>query len=237
METNIIYNEDCFVGIKRIEDKSVDLVITDPPYEFKQGGFGGGQKDFSNRSFKKELDKNELLNQDFDVARLMKEIERVCKKVNAVIFCNDCMLPKLLSYITEKGYVYSINIWHKTNPIPYTNQTYLSDVEYCVHFRERGTVMYGDYHSLSKVYTSSVNKKDKEKYGHTTIKPLELVKKYLINHSKENDIVLDMYIGSGTTAVACRDMNRQFIGFEIDEKYYNVCLQRLEEKENQLELF
>ena len=205
------------------------MVITDPPYEFKQGGFGGGHKDFSNRSFKKEL--------DFDVARLMKEIERVCKKVNAVIFCNDCMLPKLLSYITEKGYVYSINIWHKTNPIPYTNQTYLSDVEYCVHFRERGTVMYGDYHSLSKVYTSSVNKKDKEKYGHTTIKPLELVKKYLINHSKENDIVLDMYMGSGTTAVACRDMNRQFIGFEIDEKYYNVCLQRLEEKENQLELF
>lgn len=46
-----------------------------------------------------------------------------------------------------------------------------------------------------------------------------------------------MYMGSGTTAVACRDMNRQFIGFEIDEKYYNVCLQRLEEKENQLELF
>jgi site-specific DNA-methyltransferase (adenine-specific) len=237
METNIIYNEDCFIGVKRIEDKSVDLVITDPPYEFKQGGFGGGQKDFSNRSFKKELDKNELLNQDFDVARLMKEIERVCKKVNAVIFCNDCMLPKLLSYITQKGYVYSVNIWHKTNPIPYTNQTYLSDVEYCVHFRERGTVMYGDYHSLSKVYTSSVNKKDKEKYGHTTIKPLELVKKYLINHSKENDIVLDMYMGRGTTAVACRDMNRQFIGFEIDEKYYNVCLQRLEEKENQLELF
>ena len=97
--------------------------------------------------------------------------------------------------------------------------------------------MYGDYHSLSKVYTSSVNKKDKEKYGHTTIKPLELVKKYLINHSKENDIVLDMYMGSGTTAVACRDMNRQFVGFEIDERYYNVCLQRLEEKENQLELF
>ncbi len=44
METNIIYNEDCFIGVKRIEDKSVDLVITDPPYEFKQGGFGGGSK-------------------------------------------------------------------------------------------------------------------------------------------------------------------------------------------------
>lgn len=97
--------------------------------------------------------------------------------------------------------------------------------------------MYGDYNSLSKVYTSSINIKDKKLFGHPTIKPLPLIEKYLSNHTKEHDVVLDMFMGSGTTGVACRNLNRDFIGFEIDDNFFNIAEKRINEQPMQYDLF
>ena len=72
-----------------------------------------------------------------------------------------------------------------------------------------------------------VNIKDKELYVHPTIKPLDEVKKRILNSTQEGDVVLDTFMGSGTTAVACKELGRHFIGFELNPKYYQIALDRL----------
>ena len=79
----------------------------------------------------------------------------------------------------------------------------------------------------SKWYVSCKNKEDKNNYKHPTIKPLELVKKHLLHSSNENDTVLDCFMGSGTTGVACKELNRNFIGIEIDDEYFKIAKDRI----------
>ncbi len=76
-----------------------------------------------------------------------------------------------------------------------------------------------------------MNQKDKKLYGHPTIKPLEIVQNLILNSSKENDIVLDPFLGSGTTAIACVKTNRRYIGFEVNESYFNISCDRLDHVE------
>lgn len=83
--------------------------------------------------------------------------------------------------------------------------------------------------NLKTHYETPLNQKDKKLYGHPTVKPLEIVKNFIINSSCENDIVLDPYMGSGTTGVACKNLNRNFIGIELDEKYFEIAKKRINE--------
>lgn len=122
----------------------------------------------------------------------------------------------------------NILCWCKTNPIPSTNNVWLSDVEYCLVFKGKGAPRYNDGYELkSKWYVSGINQKDKKDYEHPTIKPLELVKRHILHSTQENDIVLDCFLGSGTTAVACKELNRQYLGFEINKEYYDIACDRL----------
>lgn len=222
---------DCWELMKNIPDKSVDLILTDPPYEFKPGGFGGGQKEISKRKLKQDIN-NDLLHQQFDAVALMCEFKRILKKMNAVIFGTEKMMNKLMNYCEDNGYTYTLTIWNKTNPTPLCNNRYLNSIEFAIHIREKGVKIYGDYHTKSKVYTSVVNKKDKEKWKHPTIKPVELIEKYIINHSLENDTIFDCFMGSGTTGVACKNLNRNFIGIELDEKYFEIAKVRINNEED-----
>lgn len=106
-------------------------------------------------------------------------------------------------------------------------------------FREKGTLISGTYKTKSKFYVSTVNKKDKKEFKHPTIKPLELVKNHIINSSKENDIILDCFCGSGTTCVAAKELGRKFIGIEIDPEYHKIAINRLNgiNEEGQLSIF
>jgi DNA modification methylase len=117
--------------------------------------------------------------------------------------------------------------WGKTNPTPTCNGKYLSDVEYCLMFREKGTSIGGTYKTKSKYYISATNVADKKLYKHPTIKPLEIVKNHIINSTKENDIVLDCFCGSGTTCVAAKETGRRYIGMEIDPEYYKIAVNRV----------
>lgn len=141
------------------------------------------------------------------------------------------MMNKMMNWCNEKGYTFTLTVWNKTNPTPLCNNRYLNSIEFIIHIREKGVPIYGDYHSKHKVYTSAVNKADKEKYGHPTIKPIELIEKYVHNHSKEEDTILDCFMGSGSTGVACMNTNRNFIGFELDENYFEIAKNRIEEAE------
>ena len=100
-------------------------------------------------------------------------------------------------------------------------------MEFQIHIRGKGIKIGGDYETKSKCYTSCVNKADKKLYNHPTIKPLELVEKFIINHSNKGDTVLDPFMGSGTTGVACRNLDRDFIGIEINKEYYDIADKRI----------
>ena len=106
---------------------------------------------------------------------------------------------------------------------------HLGDKEYCLYFRKGGYCKPNSYEDAKTIYLSTLNVKDKQMYGHPTIKPLPLIRKLIRNSSKENDIVLDCFIGSGTTAVASLLENRKFIGYEINKKYYDIALKRISE--------
>lgn len=78
------------------------------------------------------------------------------------------------------------------------------------------------------VYTSKINKEDKAKFNHPTCKPVDLMEKFIINHSTEGQTILDPFMGSGSTGVAAKNLNRKFIGIELDEGYFNIAKERIE---------
>lgn len=95
------------------------------------------------------------------------------------------------------------------------------------------------YELKSKLYQSPTNKKDKDKFEHATIKPLTFVQRHIAHATQPNNIVLDPFMGSGTTAVACKNLGRQFIGFEINPKWHKIACDRLNniDASGQLSLF
>lgn len=130
-------------------------------------------------------------------------------------------------FIEEKNCLFEILVWCKTNPTPQTNNTWLPDIEYCLLFRESGTKLNDGYDLKHKYFISSSNVEDKQLYKHPTIKPMELVKKHLLHSSNEGDTILDCFMGSGTTGVACKELNRNFIGIELDKEYYDIAVKRI----------
>lgn len=221
MEVNKIYLGDSYELIKKLPDKSVDLVIIDPPYEIVSGG-GGGAFGVENRSYHEEVSKKLNYGITNDI---LIELERVMKKTNIYIFCNKNQLKQYFNFYDGKNI--DLLVWHKKNPIPTVNNKYLSDLEYIVFIRDKGVAMYNTYETSSKLYQTTTNKIDKDLYVHPTIKPIELIKRYILNSSLEGDLVLDTFLGSGTTAVACKETNRRYIGFEINEEYYKIAQDRL----------
>ncbi len=225
LELNKIYNTDCLEGMKLIPDGSIDLVVTDPPYKLenkptkgKSGAFG-----ITKRDYHKEL----LPLADGVDILILDELVRVMRKINIYIWCNKTQLKQYINYFEDLGATTELITWHKSNPVPTCNNKYLSDTEYLLFFREEGVRIYGSYHTKKKYYVTPTNKRDKGLYGHPTIKPLSIIENLIINSSQEGQVVLDPFIGSGTTAVAAVRNGRQYIGFEIDENYYNIAVERI----------
>lgn len=221
---NNIYNVDCYEAIKKIPDKSIDLVYIDIPYLIDDGGCSDSA--LSQRAKKLRSVELESIRHGIDYS-ILDELCRVMKYIYIYIWCNKNQIYDILKYFIEKGCYFEILTWCKTNPTPLTNNVMLPDIEYCLMFRQKGCRLYGSYETKSKWYLSSINKSDKDLYTHPTIKPLEFVKNHILNSTLENDIVLDCFLGSGTTAVACKQLNRQYIGFEINKQYFDIAQDRL----------
>ena len=119
-------------------------------------------------------------------------------------------------------------IWQKTNPLPVINNHYLIDKEYIVFVRDKGLPFKAkSYDKAKTVFQFPLNYRDKRKWDHPTIKPLPIIERLIENSSKEGDIVLDPFMGSGTTAVAARNLGRHYIGYETNPDYCKVAEKRL----------
>jgi len=222
LELNKIYLGDSYELIKEIPNNSVDLVYIDIPYEMQSGGKGGGAfGDRIHNLIRRDMD-NIIHGIDY---KIFDELKRIMKKVNIFIWCNKQQILDVISNF--KDYSMEIIVWAKDNPTPFTNNVWLSDLEYCFYFRETGVKLNDGYELKSKFFKSPINKLDKDLFDHPTIKPLELVKRHILHTTQENDTVLDAFLGSGTTAVACKETNRNYIGFEIYEPYYLIAQDRI----------
>ncbi len=217
---------DSYMLIKNIPDNSIDLIIIDPPYEISTGvhssGFLKGRKelDSTKQIFNKKLDvgiNNEIL----------KELNRIMKKTNIYIWCNKKQLYQYLDFYNKENIQLEVIIWNKYNCLPLTNNTYLPDKEYCLYFKEKGICLNTTYETAKTVYEIPINISDKKKFKHPTIKPINIIKNLIINSSNKEDIVLDCFSGSGTTCVAAKELERQFIGIEIDPEYHRISVDRL----------
>ena len=224
---NKIYCGDCYELIKQVPDKSVSLVVTDPPYSIVGGGSGGcfgvehrsyhqqykvlGTEDHKEEGIDmgKGSDPRNCVCVGFDYA-LLDELDRVMKKINIYIWCNKNQISSLMKHYEDKGCNVDLLVWHKTNPIPTCNNKYLSDLEYCVFAREAGVGLGGTYETKSKLFESPCNKDDKNDYGHPTCKPVDILEKFIINSSNEGDLVFDCFMGSASTLIAAKRLKRNY---------------------------
>ena len=218
-----LYNDDCLNIFKTFKDNSIDLIVTDPPYRTITGGdtnseqynrpqgmLGGNRKLFTYQNTIK-------------ISEWMPELYRVLKdSSHAYIFTNSLNLIEMLNTATDVGFkLHNLLVWEKNNCTP--SQFYMKNCEY-VLFLRKGTAKWINNIGESKtvhLFNNVVNK------SHPTEKPVDLLKYYIENSSNKNDLVLDPFMGSGSTGVACKQLHRKFIGIEIDKKYYDIAENRM----------
>ena len=225
MKINNIYLGDAYELIKKIPDKSIDLIVTDPPYEIKGLHEDTGLLKGRKNSHNSQLRDNNL--GDGINLKILDEFARVLKKINLYIWCNKEQIYDYMTYfVKERKCNFEIIIWAKPNPAPFINGHYLKDKEYCLFFWEKGVKVGGDYHSLKTYYIKNTNTEDKNNFLHPTIKPIDIIEN-LIRNSCNGKLILDPFVGSGTTCLAAKHLGFNYIGFEINETYYNIAKQRL----------
>jgi DNA modification methylase len=218
---NQVVNGDCMELLKLIPDGVVDLVIIDPPYEICAGGSGGcfGTQKRTYHSGVKSL------SYGFD-NKILDECKRVLKKFNLYIFCSKNQVLQILLWAKQDHLNIDILCYHKLNPIPTCNNKYLSDTEYIIYIRQDGAYLGGNYHSKKKYFLQNNSKSELE---HPTVKPLNIISTLVSNSSHEKDLVMDFYMGSGTVAVACKELKRNFIGCEINPEYCKIWENRMKQ--------
>lgn len=226
-----LINNDCMNVFNELSDNSVDLIYTDPPYEMRE--FVLDTTGTANSIMKLSetlLPLNKVIQHEFDLEKFCSECVRVLKDINIYIWCNKKQIYKYLEFFVGRySCKFDILTWYKTNAMPTYYNKYLDDCEYCLYFHNGNAfVKPSCYENAKKLYISPINRENK-KYGHPTIKPLPFVTRMIDNSTKEGDIVFDPYMGSGTTGVAVRNLDRklQFIGVEIDKGFFDIARNRI----------
>ena len=202
-----LYNGDCLDLMKEIPNGSVDLVLTDIPY---------GEVNRKSNGLR-NLDKGKADIVTFDLKELT---ETLCDKTGGSIymFCGTEQVSTIRATMIEKGLSTRLCIWEKTNPSPMNGQViWLSGIECCVYGKKKNATF--NEHCKNTVFRFPTVKGKL----HPTQKPIDLMKYLIEVSSNENDTVLDPFMGSGSTGVACVNTNRNFIGIELDKNYFEIA--------------
>ncbi|MHA1506350.1 MAG: DNA-methyltransferase [Candidatus Asgardarchaeia archaeon] len=228
-----IIQGDCLKLLPKIESNKIDLIVTDPPYFVLKY-----QEWDKFRSIEDYLDFTE---------KWMKECERVLKGGGSMyIFWSQMWIKEfyLLLDSFSKLQIKRMLIWHHPNLAKTTNRMYLwtYDPVFFIVKGDKPKKFHAKFAKKTNVDVFNIPKpqrwKGKERY-HPTEKPIKLVKIFVENSSDPGDWVLDPFLGSGTTAVVCKMLNRNFIGFEVNPDYIRIAEERINEllKQSTLEKF
>ena len=228
MRLNYIDNLDCLEGLAAIPDKSVDAIITDPPYFLSMGHAGSrtnakaGEMLNSNRTF------NDLAICTPFYKQLFSEYARVLKETGSFYFFTDW-----------RGYAYYFPLLNAALPVRNLICWDKKSGPGSFYSFAHELIVFGTYLPKTKsgvgtnvwreaAFNSGARSTNGEKV-HPTQKPVELIAKMIEDSTEPGAVVLDTFMGSGTTAVACLRTGRHYIGFELDEKYHAIAQQRVEE--------
>lgn len=225
-------NGDCFEFLKQVESNSVDLVLIDPPYEIsRETNFQSGEiKGTDVDRFRVSMDFGEW-DASFDgLETVIKEAYRVLAKGGTLICFYDLWKITTLKKYFENAKFKQIRFleWVKSNPVPINSKiNYLSNArEIAVAGVKYGKPTFNDEYSKA-IYEFPICH-DRGRF-HPTQKPLALIERLIEVHSNPDDLVLDCFSGSGTTAHAAWNKGRNFIGCELDKTYYEKSLLRLKD--------
>lgn len=218
-----LYFGDCYDVLKELDTDSVTLVHSYPPYIIHSGS----QKSdwYDKIGVNKQLDKlkNADISDGFDMNLVLSELERICKCPNYQLWCSKKQFPKLLNYAIDKGYSWQDIMLYRNNALPNVNGKY-QDKDYCIHMW-KGRKITGEYKDKVTGYNWNIG--GKKEWNHPALKPVEPIVHMLKTGSDEGDVVLDMFMGSGTTGEACVKTGRKFVGIEKNPEYFDMAVKRI----------
>ena len=217
IELNKIYNEDCLEGMERIPDGGVDLIVTDPPYLINYSRHVKGHR-FENKILN---DNNPEL-----ISKYIKECYRILKNDSAMyMFASHKTVDFFKQELEYTGFnIKNMIIWDKQRQGMGDTSTVFGFQYELIFFVSKGQPKIRGKR-LSDIW--SFPRVTGKKQVHQNQKPIELIERCIEKHSNEGDVVFDGFLGSGTTAIACLNTNRNFIGFELDENYFNIATNRI----------
>ena len=224
---------DCYKLLKQIPDQSIDLILTDPPYNLNSYSTGNlkmkWRKDFNNdiASWDKE---------PLNISFLFEEYKRIISPAgNIFIFTTYNLIGDFHKLFDPNFDTFQIMVWHKTNPTPKLRKTsFLNSCELiCCIWNKGHTWNFSKQNRMHNFFESPICM-GKERLNHPTQKPVKLLKHIVTIASNEGGIVLDNFMGVGSTGEASLQLGRQFIGFEVDDNYFNQASKRLHRVEEEL---
>jgi DNA modification methylase len=207
--------------------EKADMVFTDPPYDMQMKGGCVGEAAKAMIKVEKDI---EFISK-FDPQSFLNCLPLVfqSKKMNAYIFCNKDLVPKYLNFAVDCGYSFNILFWKKPNCVPLGDSHY-PDVEYLLLFRKSATWNNG----LKDVSYSRCLEYGREKGLHPTMKPIELISNEIKISSNVDSILVDFFLGSGSTMVAAHQLKRKCYGMELEPKYCAVIIDRMRKLDSSL---
>ena len=224
-----LFHGDCLEVMKNIPDNSLDLIVTDVPYKVISGGRPTAKNQPGGI-----LSKNDgkiFEHNDIEPSEYMSELHRVLKEgTHCYIFINFINLTSMITEAERVGFkMHTLLVWKKNNKTP--SRWYMKNQEYILFMRKGRAkpVKDGGVGHILEFDNILGNKL------HPCEKPVDLLELLIKNSSNENDIVLDCFMGSGSTGVACINTNRKFIGIELDEKYFEIAKERIEKAQNDID--
>lgn len=208
---------------EQIQDNSIDCIITDPPYETISGG--AQENEYVNRptGILAKNDGKIFAHNDISIKYWIPECYRVLKpSTHIYIMTNLLNLEEYMAEIRKAGFdIHNLLIWEKNNATP--NRWYMKNCEYIIFARKGAAKPINDCGTKTVLQVKNVQNRI-----HPTEKPLELLEIFIKNSSNPGDIILDPFGGSMSTALAAVKTGRKAISFEIDEQYYNLGKERLD---------
>ncbi|MFO8052076.1 MAG: site-specific DNA-methyltransferase [Thermoplasmatota archaeon] len=224
-----IYNRDLFDMVGEIEDGSIDLILTDPPYNLSSYSTGnmkfGWRKDINNDLAKWDR-------KEFRPGDVLDEFKRILKPTgNIFAFCSYNLMGEWHKVFDPEFDTFQFFVWHKTNPVPkFRKAGFLNSCELVVCCWNKGhTWNFGKQSEMHNHLDSPIcmGKERLKEPNHPTQKPVKVLKHLIGIGSNEEDVVLDPFMGVGSTGIAALELGRRFIGIEIDKAYFKAAEKRI----------
>lgn len=226
LNTINLYNENCISGIDKIDDNSIGMIFTDPPYKLISGGMTSKKRKIkiTEESVFSKTNKSRMTYQIPEYESWISKLPRILKDDSYIFsMTNDLNMCKFITLFQMYNFkLCEILVMKKSNKV--TSSYFFKQCEFILMFRNGKYKKFNKY-GISNVF-DVVLKRGKDKINPSE-KPVKMISDIIMCCSNQDDVIFDPFFGSGSTAIAAIQNNRDFIGFEIDENYFNKAKNRI----------